>query len=228
MANRALLVGATGGPRTPGLLADLAAYSDVLVAVDGGADTCLAAGISPDVVVGDMDSLSESALTALDERGTRLIRFSPDKDQTDLELALGHACDLAATEIICTGVLGGRVDHTLAALGAMARMQGRSVSVTEDDQVGWFAHSGEVIELRGAGVTVSVLALPGEAIVSVDGTRWPLADHLLPALGALGISNVLTSDVAHVTVHRGCVLILAPTVDGAKPSVVASRHSRKE
>ena len=78
----------------------------VLIAVDGGADHLRRAGLRPDLVVGDMDSIVEP--------------FGPDvpvslyperKDASDMELAVRHALALEHSSIDVYGALGGREDH---------------------------------------------------------------------------------------------------------------------
>ena len=87
---------------------------DLVIAADGGAYHALAIGIFPHVIIGDLDSLSTDDKSRLGAAGSRIISFSSRKDETDLELALGHAVRHGATEIIVLAALGGRLDQTMA------------------------------------------------------------------------------------------------------------------
>ena len=102
------------------LVARLAPNADLVIAVDGGGVVCLEGGVTPDVLVGDLDSAdSETVDTA-----ARARRPSPplpaEKDATDLELAIAEARAQGADEIVVTAATSGRLDHTLAALAALA------------------------------------------------------------------------------------------------------------
>src|SRR3954470_12794406 len=88
--------------------------ADLLIAADGGALPLLRAGIVPQVVIGDMDSISTAGLAELEAHGVTPQRFPREKDETDLELALLHTATAGATKIDILGALGGRWDHTLA------------------------------------------------------------------------------------------------------------------
>ena len=91
------------------LLRDLDASGGHLVAADGGADHIATAGLTPEAIIGDFDSLSQPE----DWLGrTRLLRIE-EQETTDFEKALYSTY---APVTIALGMTGGRFDHTLAAL----------------------------------------------------------------------------------------------------------------
>jgi len=92
----------------------IAEGADLLLCADGGALHVLGWGLTPDVVIGDMDSLDAAHLEQLEAAGIELILYPPHKDETDLELALERALQEGASEITILGALGGRIDQTLA------------------------------------------------------------------------------------------------------------------
>lgn len=195
------------------LVARLAEKADLVIAVDGGAALCRSAGVQPHVVLGDMDSLAALELGALEAAGVRVVRHPAAKDLTDLELALDHAAELGADSVVVTGVSAGRIDHALAALGAMARHSSLQPRIAETDLDAWVLTPGarSHAEFRRVGTTVSVLALTGEAVVSETGFAWPLDHKRLEPLSGLGVSNVV-SDPAVITVHEGVALVVAPAI----------------
>ena len=80
---------------------------DFIVAADGGTRHALAAGITPDHVIGDLDSLSSELRATLEAAGTIVHAHPPAKDETDLELALIWAATQShIAEIVVLGVLG--------------------------------------------------------------------------------------------------------------------------
>lgn len=82
------------------------------IAADGGVDFYLHQGQKPDILVGDMDSISDKGLADIKGR-TEILRYPPEKDWTDLELAIEKAIQLKSDEITLVGVTGKRMDHTL-------------------------------------------------------------------------------------------------------------------
>ena len=87
---------------------------DYLIAADGGANHLLKMGILPEVVIGDLDSVGEDTLFELTSAEVEIQQYSEDKDETDIELALGYAVELRPSSILIVGALGGRLDQTLA------------------------------------------------------------------------------------------------------------------
>ena len=106
---------------------------EAVIAVDGGLDAALAAGLVPTLLLGDLDSVTPAGLRWADEHGLPVMRHPADKDDTDTALALAEivrTADLAATDVIVLGASTiDRFDHvlgTLIALGAPALAGARS------------------------------------------------------------------------------------------------------
>ncbi len=191
---RALVAGDRPLPAT---VEDLA--NDALViGADGGGERLLAAGIEPDVVVGDLDSLSAVAQKQFSDR---LVRNSAP-DSSDLEKAVAWARTEGADDIVVIGWSGGRLDHTLAAL-ALA-FEGVQL---HDDRFLVTAVAGSAEITAQPGTLFSLMALP-EAVVSVGGARWNLEQEPL-TMGARGMHNeVAAGGRVQVECHTGKLLLL--------------------
>ncbi len=181
----------------PAIVEDLA--NDALViGADGGGERLLAAGIEPDVVVGDLDSLSAVAQKQFSDR---LVRDSAP-DSSDLEKAVAWARTEGADDIVVIGWSGGRLDHTLAAL-ALA-FEGVQL---HDDRFLVTAVAGSAEITAQPGTLFSLMALP-EAVVSVGGARWNLEQEPL-TMGARGMHNeVAAGGRVQVECHTGKLLLL--------------------
>jgi thiamine pyrophosphokinase len=193
----------------------------LVVAVDGGLDVARSAGIRPDRLIGDLDSISDEGL-AWAEAHVPVDRHPTDKDHTDTELALADV--VAATPARITLVGGGdRLDHTIAALGALGDPLLASVPRLD----GWW--DGQHVEVLHAprrttlrltvGSRISLLALRGPCgEVSLEGTRWTLdRAELLPAAGH-GVSNVAESSRVSVSVGSGVLTVFDdPAADPPHP-----------
>jgi len=209
---KALLVCAARVTGSSTLVARLAPNADLVVAVDGGGGICLEAGVTPDVLVGDLDSADSGTVDTLLARGVPVRRFPAEKDATDLELAIAEARRLGAREIVLTAATSGRLDHTLAALATLAAAADLKPSIAEPDLAGWLlSRSGRrELTLAGPGSMVSLIPWGGIALVSARGVRWPLDHAELGPEQTLGVSNVVSSgDGAAVEVHQGVVFVLS-------------------
>ena len=101
----------------------------IIVAVDGGLDHALAAGLHPSGLIGDLDSVGAGALVWAEANAT-IARHPADKDDTDTELALRFVADMMPTRLTMIGG-GDRLDHTFAALGALGLAELTSIPVVD-------------------------------------------------------------------------------------------------
>ena len=222
-----------GGGIDPRVVAHLPAER-LVIAADSGLDHAMALGLDADLLVGDLDSVSEPGLAEADARGTPVERHRPDKDATDTELALAAAVARGCTHLI--GVGGprpddSRLDHELGVLLAFAApgLAHREVEL-------WWG-AAHVLVLHGPGTAaidappgavVSLLPLHGPAIgVTTTGLRYPLhAEPLEPGSGR-GISNEVSATgsggaepaPARPAVHleAGTLLVISPSALGGMP-----------
>jgi thiamine pyrophosphokinase len=191
--------------------------ADLLIAADGGAGPLLRAGLPPQLVVGDLDSIDQASVAQLTALGVELDRHPRAKDETDLELALLHAAQAGATQIDVLGALGGRWDHTLAnvAMLDMPELRGRNVRLLDGQQVLFVVR--DAAEIAGRrGDTVSLLPLTGEARgITTKGLLYPLADATLRYERARGVSNVLLEPPGSVSLREGLLLVVHHDDGGA-------------
>ena len=184
------------------------AAADVRLAADGGAWALLRRGLRPDVAVGDWDSLGPAGLAQLRAAGVALHTFPPDKDATDLELALRYAAEHGATEMHVFGALGGRWDQSAANLLLLAHpaWRDRRVVLHHRGQRLWLIRSQDDI-VGAVGDTLSLIPLGGPAQgVTLEGVAYPLQDGALPWATTLGVSNRFTAPRVRVQVRAGLLL----------------------
>ncbi len=183
---------------------------DLLIAADGGARHCRALGLAPKVVIGDFDSISTVELERLVRDGAQVVRYPSRKDFTDLELALQHAVELGADEILVFAALGARWDQTLAnlLLPAAPGLEHVRIRMLDGPQEIALLRAGEAYTLSGkAGDTVSLVPLGGHAHgITTTGLEYPLADGTLYFGATRGISNVLLGEKADVRLKDGMLL----------------------
>lgn len=185
---------------------------DWIIGADGGAAQAMAWGLTPDLVIGDMDSLAGPVRDALSRQGCQFIEHLRAKDETDLELALNHAAEQGAQEIVVLGALGGRLDHLMAnvLLLALPQLEGLSVRIADGDEEALLVRGGEFVNIEGqTGDLVSLLPLGGDAQgVTTSGLAWPLAGDTLRFGLSRGVSNEMTGPVARVELQEGFLLVV--------------------
>jgi thiamine pyrophosphokinase len=183
---------------------------DVIIAADGGAQHCLNLKLTPDILIGDFDSILPEQLQHFEQVGTQVIRHPARKDYTDLELALHHVKTLGVTRCLVFAGLGERWDQTLANLLLPATLGLSQVRVEfiDGNQELIVLHSGDRHEIHGqAGDTVSLIPLNDDVYgISTQGLEYPLAGERLIFGATRGVSNVLVGEKALVTVGRGILL----------------------
>ena len=184
----------------------------LVVAADGGLDHALAAGLAPAVLVGDLDSVSDDA-RAWADANAEVVAHPVDKPATDTELALAHAGSLRPQRLMLVAGPGDRLDHTVAAIGAL----GSPPTADVPDVGGWWGtqrlhvvRPGTPVSLDAdPGTTFSVLAMHGPCRgVDVTGARWPLADADVGPVVGLGVSNEVTTPPATVAVRDGVLTVI--------------------
>jgi thiamine pyrophosphokinase len=158
-----------------------------VVAADGGAVHCLDAGILPDAVIGDIDSLPPDRRALLPPG--RLHRIA-EQETTDFEKCLRS---VEAPLVLAFGVAGPRLDHTLAVCAALVRDPGQRVVVVGRKDLMFNAPPALAVELPMA----SRFSLFPMARVTgrSEGLRWPIDGIVFEPLGRIGTSNEVTGPV---------------------------------
>jgi thiamine pyrophosphokinase len=193
--------------------------AELIVAADGGTLALERWGVVPHAIVGDLDSLGLERARAYDARGVTVVPFSPDKNESDLELAVAYAIRAKADDILLLGILGGaRFDHELAntLLIAADGYRGRGLRAVRGEVTVRALHGGEQLELTGAaGDLVTLLAVRGDAEgVRTQRLRYPLAGETLPFGASRGLSNLVVSAGASVACDRGVLLVIETSAGG--------------
>ncbi len=194
----------------PNVARALIRSDDLLLAADGGTRHVLALGLTPHVVIGDLDSLAPRDRQRLERAGARLLPHPADKDETDLELALAYALERDVHAILIVAALGGRLDQTLANLFLLTDPALRGVDVRLDDGVEEAFFVREQALVRGrAGDVVSLLPWggPAEGVVT-EGLRWALHGETLYPHKTRGVSNEMMGAEAHLRLRAGLLLCL--------------------
>tara|TARA_R100000365_G_scaffold1545_1_gene5227 strand:- start:1995 stop:2672 length:678 start_codon:yes stop_codon:yes gene_type:complete len=189
-----LIVG--GGEVDPGMLAALAERAAGLVGADRGGDILMAAGLVPDAVIGDMDSVADRTRFPA---GTMIVAL-PEQDTTDFEKCLYST---RAPLTLALGMTGGRFDHTLAALHAVARHATERKIILIDGHDLAMGVAGSISLRVGAGERISIYPLGRTQFAGSKGLLYRLEGLEMVQGQTIGTSNRATEDVIEITVAPG-------------------------
>ena len=177
---------------------------DLVIAADGGLRHTQALGLSPDVILGDFDSLGYIP-------GDAAV-FPVEKDDTDAMLAARRGLSLGFREFWFYGALDGpRLDHTVANFQTLQFLADRDARgfLLGQRQTVTVVKNGTLVFPRGCQGTVSVFCLGSDARgVTLEGLYYPLSDGTLTPGFPLGVSNHFTGCEARITVTQGSLLVI--------------------
>ena len=184
---------------------------DFIIGADGGCNHLYKMNIMPNYVVGDLDSIDEKLIEYYKESNVILKKYPTHKDETDSEICLYIAKDLNAKSVDFIGILGGRIDHTLANIGLLLNSKNMNIFtriLSSEEEI--IVLKDEEFMLKGKkGNTVSIVSIDGEAQgINLDKFEYPLNDGKIGYLSPLGISNVMVEDNAYIKVNKGSLLVI--------------------
>ncbi len=185
--------------------------SDVIVCADGGTRLAFRLGLTPAVIIGDLDSIEPAAREKALASGAVVQQHPRDKNETDLELALRYAAAQAPSGIVVVGALGRRLDQTIGNLALLTAPECAGLDVRLDDGVEEAFFCRVEAEVRGErGDIVSLIpwgATPAQG-VRTEGLRWTLHAETLYPDKTRGISNEMLETIARVSIDAGILLVI--------------------
>ena len=218
MNGRFIIVGA--GSVAPSDLNFEKKPGDFICAADAGFLAINEAGLKPDLVIGDFDSMAEKALFEAyggNDPGRsalpfELLRLPVEKDDTDTVFCVREGFRRGYRNFVIYGGLGGsRLSHTVANLQLLTMIRdlgGTGKLVQGSTEVFLLAAGETAVFPAGQSGQFSVFSLSEESEVSLTGFYYPLDHGLLTRRFPLGVSNHFTGNEAQITVHKGEVLVI--------------------
>lgn len=183
---------------------------DFVIAADGGLTHTDALKITPQVILGDFDSLGYTP------RGAQV--FPSEKDDTDAMLAVRAGLDAGYREFILYGALEGpRLDHTVASFQTLQYLadHGAKGSLVGQSQIVTVLKNGTLEFPESATGYLSVFCMGADAAgITLKGLKYTLTDGSLSAGFPLGVSNQFNGEAASVTVKDGSLLVIYDRCNG--------------
>jgi thiamine pyrophosphokinase len=174
------------------------------ICADGGANTAAYFNCSPDLIIGDLDSIKKETLAFFKKVDVRELK---DQNSTDLEKALTAALQKRYKEIVVLGATGGRLDHAIGNLSALAKFSPKARITFVDDTGKFFSvnHSGEFNS--PVGTIISLLPLSRCSGIVTKGLKWNLKNESLELGIRESTSNVSISSPVNIKVKKGSLIV---------------------
>lgn len=185
----------------------------VVIAADGGSVLAEELGLTPNLIVGDIDSSPSELVEKFEKAGVEVRRYDhATKWETDTELALLAALEWKPGSIYVLGAIGGRLDHSLANVMLLTNPRFADVGLHILDGIHelFVAHEGLWNDIPGkAGSTVSLIPVGGSATgVETRGLHWPLKGETLPQGQGRGVSNLIEEEGNAAIRHESGILLV--------------------
>ncbi|MBO5259591.1 MAG: thiamine diphosphokinase [Agathobacter sp.] len=186
---------------------------EFIVAVDSGLNFFYQAGIEPDIVVGDFDSVGADVLDFYrDHEHVEICMLNPEKDDTDTEFSIREAIRRGANKITLMGGTGTRIDHLLGNVSLLGIGLEENVSIELVDPYNRIRMVDQGIEIRKKeqfGNFLSVIPYSDTVTgVTLEGVKYPLTNHTMGGYNSLGISNEIVADTAKISFEKGILLVI--------------------
>ncbi|MBQ2754175.1 MAG: thiamine diphosphokinase [Clostridia bacterium] len=184
---------------------------DMIICADGGYNLATEVGVTPDVVIGDMDSVSGNV-----PENVKTYRYPCKKDKTDLHICVDFALQNGCDEIILLGALGKRLSHTLGAIMLLEYIHNNGatgVIFTSNTKIMLVSDTAIIKKDNYDSLTIIPLTCIAEG-VTTTGLKYPLNDHDMTRQDNLGISNEFENDVATISVKKGLLVVILENLLG--------------
>ena len=203
MRKQALII-ANGEPPQKNRLALLVKRASTVICADGGANTALKQGVTPDAIVGDLDSIHAEALVKF----RRVAIYEDHNDETtDLEKAISWAIQSNYDHITVVGASGKRLDHTVGNMGVLRKFYPDAIITLVDDS-GELCYVGRECSIEAEkGDVVSLIPLNRCEDVTTSGLKYPLDRENLELGVREGTSNVVVASPVTIKVKKGHLLL---------------------
>lgn len=200
----------TGGtPVSEALLRTVFRASSYVIAADGGIKTLIGHKLTPNLIVGDFDSAPRGEWSEHYEN-IPVVTFPKEKDYTDTELAILEALKLPQETICILGGTGSRLDHTLANMMLLQRIDaaGYHGRMLDDHNEISVLEEGVHTVMRGSWQFFSLVPLSETLVVTLDGFKYPLNEAHIAQTSTVTISNEFLSEAGTVQIHSGKAFLI--------------------
>ncbi|MDO4942331.1 MAG: thiamine diphosphokinase [Lachnospiraceae bacterium] len=185
---------------------------DWIIAADKGVKYAVELNLTPDLILGDFDSLDLDIQKRMRSWKIPIRTFPPEKDYTDTHLAMEEAIAIGADEITFLGATGTRLDHTWANIGLLQNAMKRGIRawiVDKHNRISMWDHNRVLKKNEAFGDYISLIPYTEKVTgITLEGFYYPLCDAELTLGISLGISNELVDDIGIIKIQSGDLIVI--------------------
>jgi len=179
---------------------------DTLLCADGGADSALRLGLTPDYIIGDLDSISKEAIKKF-KNISKILQYKRQND-TDVEKCLKFAIKNKFDKALLIGVTGNRLDHTICNLGIVLKFFSEiKLSLLAENSY-LKPYTGDIRLKTQKGEIISLYGFDKKTKITSSGLKYPLKNITLPFGEKESTSNVSTSNSVQIKIRNGIIFII--------------------
>ncbi|MFA9375136.1 MAG: thiamine diphosphokinase [Lachnotalea sp.] len=185
-----------------------------IVGVDKGIETCYKCNITPTILMGDFDSAKNEILKHYEvDTNLEILYFTPEKDDTDTQMAIKWAIDIGSTQIAIIGATGSRIDHLLGNIQCLCNPLKKNIEcylIDRNNKIMLINHSITIQKDEQYGTFLSLLALTNEVTgLTINGFKYPLSNYTLTnQAGGFGVSNEIVDEIAEIIFQTGILIMI--------------------
>lgn len=187
-------------------IGELISNDDYIICADNGFKICSINNITPNLIIGDLDSLSFDIPTEIEA-----IKLPKEKDDTDTLAAVKYAINLGYNYIVIIGGMGGRLDHTMANLQSLLYGAKHNVMIEMRDayNIASIHKPSQFNVLSQSEFFISLFSFSELCKgVTISGVKYPLNDYTLLNSFPIGVSNEFTANHATISFDEGFLLVI--------------------
>lgn len=179
---------------------------NTLICADGGSNSALKMKLVPNVIIGDLDSISSAALKEF-KSVSKIVQIKRQND-TDVEKCLKYAIKNKFEEVILLGATGNRLDHTFCNLGIVLKFfpQIKISLIAENSFL--IAYTGDVELKTFPGETISLYGISSKTKITSKGLKYELKNAVLPFGVRESTSNIAKKNMVRLKIIDGVIFII--------------------
>ncbi|MCH7771016.1 MAG: thiamine diphosphokinase [Bacteroidetes bacterium] len=179
---------------------------DTIICADGGADSALRLGLTPDFIIGDLDSISKEAIKKF-KSTSKILQYKRQND-TDVEKCLKFAIKNKFDEALLIGVTGNRLDHTICNLGIVLKFFSKiKLSLVAENSY-LKPYTGDFRLKTQKGEIISLYGFDKKTKITSKGLKYSLKNISLPFGEKDSTSNISTSNSIQLKIRNGIIFII--------------------
>jgi thiamine pyrophosphokinase len=183
--------------------------ADRIICADGGTRHAINMSLTPDVIIGDMDSSAANYIEHFRKKGVEVIQYPQDKDKTDTHICVEFALAFSR-EIILLGATGSRIDHMIANISLLKLGIERNIPISMMDNKNHINMIRDSISLEGCkGDYFSLIPFTEKVEgICTKGAKYELKDAEMELGDPYGVSNRFEANTVDISIKKGYLLVI--------------------